>query len=328
MAADVSRYARRRQERLAAACEQSRIAFRLFPGVTVVAPDELKPLPGLHPVPPGLAGQRSGATSARAGAGGAAAGPARVGGGAGAVGRRVTGRRRGRRGGGPATAHRLAALTSRVRGRPRRPGRGRDVAAQPVPALRLRVTAGGRGQGPGPPRCGAVPAAAVLARLLPAAAAGPPGPAVPQHPPVRVRRLARRAGGAGRVAGRAHRGTGRRRRDARARPGGLDAQPGPADHRVVPDEAAAASTGVRVRRTSPTCCSTRTSPTTTATGSGWPVRATTPGRTGGSTRSGRPSGSTRTASTSGGTCRSWPGWRAARYTGRGGWTTAVGTRRR
>ncbi len=43
MAADVSAYARRREERLRDECERHRIALRLFPGVTVVDPGELRP---------------------------------------------------------------------------------------------------------------------------------------------------------------------------------------------------------------------------------------------------------------------------------------------
>ncbi|MBL7260644.1 cryptochrome/photolyase family protein [Paractinoplanes lichenicola] len=43
MAADVSRYAKRREERLATECERHRIALKLFPGVTVVDPGQLRP---------------------------------------------------------------------------------------------------------------------------------------------------------------------------------------------------------------------------------------------------------------------------------------------
>ena len=43
MAADVSRYARRREERLRQECERHRIALRLFPGLTVVDPGALRP---------------------------------------------------------------------------------------------------------------------------------------------------------------------------------------------------------------------------------------------------------------------------------------------
>jgi len=43
LAADVSRYAKRREERLREECERHRIALRLFPGVTVVDPGELRP---------------------------------------------------------------------------------------------------------------------------------------------------------------------------------------------------------------------------------------------------------------------------------------------
>jgi deoxyribodipyrimidine photo-lyase len=43
MAADVSTYARRREEKLRAECERHRIALRLFPGLTVVDPGELRP---------------------------------------------------------------------------------------------------------------------------------------------------------------------------------------------------------------------------------------------------------------------------------------------
>ncbi|WP_250032097.1 cryptochrome/photolyase family protein [Paractinoplanes maris] len=43
MAADVSHYARRREERMRLECERHRIALRLFPGLTVVNPGELRP---------------------------------------------------------------------------------------------------------------------------------------------------------------------------------------------------------------------------------------------------------------------------------------------
>ncbi|HET6529584.1 MAG TPA: deoxyribodipyrimidine photo-lyase [Actinoplanes sp.] len=43
MAADVSTYARAREQRFAAECEAHRISFRLFPGVTVVDPGEVRP---------------------------------------------------------------------------------------------------------------------------------------------------------------------------------------------------------------------------------------------------------------------------------------------
>jgi deoxyribodipyrimidine photo-lyase len=43
LAADVSAYARRRENRLREECERHRIAVRLFPGVTVVDPGELRP---------------------------------------------------------------------------------------------------------------------------------------------------------------------------------------------------------------------------------------------------------------------------------------------
>ncbi|MEU9886620.1 deoxyribodipyrimidine photo-lyase [Sphaerisporangium sp. NPDC051011] len=46
--ADVSAYARRRQERLSRACAERRLQFRLFPGVTIVPPDRLRPAGGDH----------------------------------------------------------------------------------------------------------------------------------------------------------------------------------------------------------------------------------------------------------------------------------------
>jgi deoxyribodipyrimidine photo-lyase len=46
MAADHSRYAQQRQRRLAAACEQERVTFRSFPGVTIVEPGRLRPSTG------------------------------------------------------------------------------------------------------------------------------------------------------------------------------------------------------------------------------------------------------------------------------------------
>lgn len=46
--ADVSAYARRRERRLAEDCAARRLQFRLFPGVTVVPPGELRPAEGDH----------------------------------------------------------------------------------------------------------------------------------------------------------------------------------------------------------------------------------------------------------------------------------------
>ncbi|GGK85511.1 deoxyribodipyrimidine photo-lyase [Sphaerisporangium melleum] len=46
--ADVSAYARRRERRLAEACAAHRLLLRLFPGVTVVPPDALRPVGGDH----------------------------------------------------------------------------------------------------------------------------------------------------------------------------------------------------------------------------------------------------------------------------------------
>ncbi|MGN9811814.1 cryptochrome/photolyase family protein [Micromonospora sp. BQ11] len=48
LSADVSRYARRRERRLRAECERHRLALRLFPGLTVVQPGELRPGGGDH----------------------------------------------------------------------------------------------------------------------------------------------------------------------------------------------------------------------------------------------------------------------------------------
>ncbi|MGI5246155.1 cryptochrome/photolyase family protein [Dactylosporangium sp. CA-139066] len=48
LAADVSAYARSREARLAAACSAERIAFRTFPGVTVVPPGSVRPAGGSH----------------------------------------------------------------------------------------------------------------------------------------------------------------------------------------------------------------------------------------------------------------------------------------
>jgi deoxyribodipyrimidine photo-lyase len=48
MAADVSAYARRRERRFAEECERHRISLRLFPGVTVVSPGDLRPGGGDH----------------------------------------------------------------------------------------------------------------------------------------------------------------------------------------------------------------------------------------------------------------------------------------
>ena len=59
--------------------------------------------------------------------------------------------------------------------------------------------------------------------------------------------------------------------------GGLDAQPGPPDHRLVPDQAPGHRLAARAWPTSSTGWSTATSPTTPATGSGWRAPATTPG---------------------------------------------------
>jgi deoxyribodipyrimidine photo-lyase len=46
LAADVSAYARKRETRLRTACDQQRIALRLFPGVTIVDPGALRPSGG------------------------------------------------------------------------------------------------------------------------------------------------------------------------------------------------------------------------------------------------------------------------------------------
>ncbi|MFB9234862.1 cryptochrome/photolyase family protein [Plantactinospora siamensis] len=48
LSADVSRYARRRERRLARECERHRMSLRLFPGVTVVDPGALQPAGGDH----------------------------------------------------------------------------------------------------------------------------------------------------------------------------------------------------------------------------------------------------------------------------------------
>ncbi len=46
VAADVSRYARRRERRLAAGCDRAGISLRMFPGSTLVAPGSLRPAGG------------------------------------------------------------------------------------------------------------------------------------------------------------------------------------------------------------------------------------------------------------------------------------------
>ncbi|NED95239.1 deoxyribodipyrimidine photo-lyase [Phytoactinopolyspora alkaliphila] len=46
--ADVSAYARRREQRLAAACGTENVAFRTYPGVTVVPPGDIRPAGGDH----------------------------------------------------------------------------------------------------------------------------------------------------------------------------------------------------------------------------------------------------------------------------------------
>jgi len=48
VSADVTRYARRRERRLAAECARRRLDFRTFPGVTVIPPDALRPAGGDH----------------------------------------------------------------------------------------------------------------------------------------------------------------------------------------------------------------------------------------------------------------------------------------
>lgn len=48
VSADVSRYAHNRQARLAAVCEQQRLDFATFPGVTVLPPEALAPAGGDH----------------------------------------------------------------------------------------------------------------------------------------------------------------------------------------------------------------------------------------------------------------------------------------
>ena len=59
VSADYSAYARAREQRLAAACEEERIGFHAHPGVTIVPPGAVAPgrrrsLQGLHPLPPRL----------------------------------------------------------------------------------------------------------------------------------------------------------------------------------------------------------------------------------------------------------------------------------
>ncbi|NES26107.1 deoxyribodipyrimidine photo-lyase [Micromonospora terminaliae] len=48
LSADVSRYARRRERRLREECERHRMFLRLFPGLTIVGPGDLRPAGGDH----------------------------------------------------------------------------------------------------------------------------------------------------------------------------------------------------------------------------------------------------------------------------------------
>ncbi|GGR66977.1 deoxyribodipyrimidine photo-lyase [Micromonospora fulviviridis] len=48
LSADVSRYARRRERRLREECDRQRMSLRLFPGLTIVEPGDLRPAGGDH----------------------------------------------------------------------------------------------------------------------------------------------------------------------------------------------------------------------------------------------------------------------------------------
>ncbi|MGH9062985.1 MAG: FAD-binding domain-containing protein [Acidimicrobiales bacterium] len=91
-------------------------------------------------------------------------------------------------------------------GPPRRPGRGRHLPAQPVPAPRLCLRRGSGPLGSGPPGGGAVCAPALLAGLPPAGDGRLPGHRHRRLPPP-GRRLAGRPGGGRRLEGKAARAT-------------------------------------------------------------------------------------------------------------------------
>ena len=158
--------------------------------------------------------------------------------------------------------------------------RRRHLAAQPLPALRLRLAAradagGARAARRRAPSCASSAGATSTTRC---------------SPPTRPSRSATtaRAATAGRArsapwrpGGRA--GTGYPLVDAgmrQLRRRGLHAQPGPDDRRLLPRPRTSTSTGAPAPGTSGTCSATARSPTTPATGSGSPAPATTPAQPG------------------------------------------------
>ena len=169
LADDVSHYATARRRALERECARHRLDLVLTPGLTVVPPGDLKPASGGHyrvftpywrawraatwrrgcPVPQVIqipAMERVGRIPG-------AAAPPRPG--------------QGRRDGWPPAVPRLAeAPAGRLRREPRRPGRRRDLQAQRLPAVRLRVAARSGDRRTGPPGRRAVLPAARLARLL------------------------------------------------------------------------------------------------------------------------------------------------------------------
>ena len=222
-----------RRERLRAApraelgsrCDEQRIAFEPIPGVTIVPPGDVLPAGGDHfkvftpywrrwseeplravePPPrrlalPGGLDARAAADSSRDSRRGDPSPD-------------LAGRRRD---GGPAAPRRLEPLRRRaLRRAPRRPRRRRDVAAQPVPALRLRLAArGARAHTRARPRPLVRPPA-LLARLPPSGDRRVPRAAAHGLPPAR-RPLARRRRGARGLEGGPHRLPDRRRRHAPA----------------------------------------------------------------------------------------------------------------
>ena len=136
--------------------------------------------------------------------------------------------------GGPRSHARLRARRARAVRRAPRPHGRRNLRALAVPALRLRQRARARGEGRRERR---VRAPALLARLLRARAAPPPGQRQARVPARDGRSgMGGRRPGVRRLVRGPHGLPGRRRGDAAAAHARLDAQPRAADRRLVPHE--------------------------------------------------------------------------------------------
>ena len=211
VSADYSAYARARERRLAAACEEERIAFHApSRGDDRAArrghPHRRRPLQGLHALPPRLE-RGAGAPAARAAAQALACRRiSRVGRlpaleklSAGAPSPERAARRRER---GTQAGRRLPAQRRRrIRRAARRPPRRRHLAAQRPPPLRLRLAAGAEGEGAPSGAAARLRAPALLARLPPPGPRRHPLPPPARLPPPRRPLVALAAGARGLAAG-------------------------------------------------------------------------------------------------------------------------------